>query len=257
MSLWGLQASAHEFWISPEAYVIPNGGQVQAELRVGEEMSGAGYSFNPRTFERFELIQGGQTVEVEGRLGDRPALDMTAPGEGLLVVVHETTANRLTYTQMAKFEKFATHKDFDDAVGQHRARGLPEDRFVERYHRYAKSLIAVGDGAGSDVEVGMKTEILALANPYTDDLAEMPVKVLLDGAPRADAQIELFEKAPDGSVTVTLHRTDAEGMGAVPVKPGHEYLVDAVALIPLDEGDPTQTPVWWTVWAALTFMVPE
>jgi len=253
---WATAAAAHEFWISPEAYVIPNGGEVQAQLRVGQEFSGPGYAFNPRNFTRFELVQGDVVTEVEGRLGDTPALGMAAPDEGLLVIVHETTDNTLTYTDMAKFAKFAKHKDFEWALAAHESRGLSTERFAERYHRYAKSLIAVGSAAGSDREMGLKTEIVALANPYTDGLTELPVQVLLDGAPRADAQIELFERGPDGEVAITLHRTDAEGRGVVPVKPGHEYLVDAVALLPLEK-EPGTSAVWWSLWASLTFKMPE
>lgn len=257
LCVWGTVASAHEFWISPDAYVIPNGGQVQAQLRVGQEFSGAGYAFNPRNFTRFELVQGDTVTPVEGRLGDTPALGMTARGEGLLVVVHETTASSLTYTQMEKFGKFAAHKDFEWAIEAHTERGLSTEKFTERYHRYAKSLIAVGDGAGADREMGLKTEIIALANPYTDEIDSLAIQVLLDGAPRANAQIELFERAPDDTVNITLHRTDADGRGDVPVKPGHEYMVDAVALLPLEKGDGANDPIWWSLWASLTFKMPE
>lgn len=255
--VWGSVANAHEFWISPEAYVIPNGSEVQAQLRVGQEFSGAGYSFNPRNFTRFELVQGDTVTPVEGRIGDTPALGMEAPDEGLLVVVHETTANSLSYTDMEKFRKFAVHKDFEWVMDTHTERGLSTNKFYERYHRYAKSLISVGNGTGADRNMGLKTEIVALANPYTDALDTLPVQVLLDGAPRADAQIEVFERAPDDTVKITLHRTDAEGRGDVPVKPGHEYLVDAVALLPLEPGDGPSDPVWWSLWASLTFKMPD
>ena len=257
LMLWTATAQAHEFWISPEAYVTPKGGEVQAQLRVGQEFGGASYAFNSNRFERFDLVIGDQVIPVTGRLGDTPALNMTAPAEGLITIVHETGDNLLTYKGMEKFTKFAKHKDFEWAVQSHAERGLPTERFTERYRRYAKSLVAVGNGVGADREVGMKTEIVALANPYTDQGNMFPVKVLLDGKPRADAQIELFDKGLDGEVTITLHRTNAEGIGSFPVERGHAYLVDAVELLPLDEGDPTKFPVWVSVWASLTFMVPE
>lgn len=255
--LWATAAQAHEFWISPEAYVTPKGVEVQAQLRVGQDFEGGSYSFNPNRFERFDLVARGQVVPVSGRLGDTPALNMVAPTSGLITIVHETGDNLLTYKGMEKFTKFAKHKDFEWAVQSHLDRGLPTERFTERYRRYAKSLVAVGDGAGADREVGMKTEIVALANPYTDTLDKFPVKVLLDGLPRADAQIELFDKGPDGEVNITLHRTDANGIGSFPITRGHEYLVDAVVLSPLNEGDPTELPVWVSAWASLTFSVPK
>jgi hypothetical protein len=106
--------------------------------------------------------------------------------------------------------------------------------------------------------MGLAIEIVALANPYTDDLtAGLPVLVLLDASPRGDAQVELFETAPDGTVTTTLHRTDAEGRVTLPVRPGMEYLVDSVVLRALPNNDPAAGPVWHSDWASLTFRTPD
>ena len=247
------RAAAHEFWIDPAAYQIQPGTEIEASLRVGEEFNGASYPYRPSQITRFDLVMGDTVTPVEARIGDNPALGMPAPSEGLVVVVHETTDSRLTYTDFAKFEKFVAHKAFPTAIADHKARGISTERFAESYRRYAKSLIAVGDGAGADRAVGLKTEIVALANPYTDALTEMPVQVLLDGAPRVDAQVELFDMDPSGAVEVTLHRTDAEGKAAFPVTPGHRYLVDAVVIEALPNDNPDDGPVWQTHWAALTF----
>ena len=78
-------------------------------------------------------------------------------------------------------------------LARHAARGLPELAFREAYTRYAKSLVAVGAGKGSDARVGLKIEVVAGANPYTDDLSgAMPVQVFYldrgtrDGLPFLD-----------------------------------------------------------------------
>ena len=142
-------------------------------------------------------------------MGDNPALVMEAGADGLAVVVHETTDSRLTYTDFAVFQRFVAHKDFATALADHAARGLPETGFKETYRRHAKSLIAVGSGAGADRAMGLAIEIVALANPYTDDLtAGLPVLVLLDGAPRGDAQVELFRDRArrDGDHDPAPHR---------------------------------------------------
>ncbi|MGR3500796.1 DUF4198 domain-containing protein [Pseudaestuariivita sp.] len=257
MAMAAGSAAAHELWISPVQYRVPAGAEVVADIRVGEDLDGPAYSYLPRDFVRFDLVQGDTSRPVAGRMGDRPALQDTADAEGLVTVVYVSKNLSLTYTKFEKFEKFARHKDFAWVLDAHLERGLSTDRFKERYVRHAKSLIAVGDGAGSDQEVGLKTEIVALANPYTDDLSDgLPVKVLLDGAPRANAQVELF--ASDGGadeVTVTLHTTDADGVALLPVEPGTEYLADAVVIEPVEPED--DGPVWVTHWASLTFGVPR
>lgn len=251
-----LPLAAHEFWIEPQAYRIAPDEPLVADIRVGEEFSGSTYSYSPRNFRRFDLVLNGDVQPVPGRAGDRPAVTMAVPQEGLGVIVHETGNLFLTYAKMDKFENFLRHKDWLPLLAEHRARGLPEEKFRERYIRYGKSLVAIGAGQGADADMGLETEIVALANPYTQTLTEMPVQVLYQGAPRADAQVELFEKAPDGSVEVTLHRTDAEGQVRLPVRPGHAYLVDAVVIRALDGLEGDRPPVWESLWASLTFAVP-
>ena len=86
-------------------------------------------------------------------------------------------------------------------------------------------------------------------------LKGMPVRLTYQGEPRADEQIEVFERDTGGEVTVTTLRTDGDGRALIPVKPGHDYMLDAVlmrAVEPAFEGD----PVWESLWANLTFGVP-
>jgi hypothetical protein len=251
-------AKAHGFWLSPDDYTVAPEDVMQVRLRVGSEMKGLVLSYLPQDIARFEVIQGDTVRPVEGRMGDNPALVMDAQVDGLAVVVHETNDSLLTYDDFAVFQRFVAHKDARTALADHKARGLPETGFRETYRRHAKSLIAVGSGAGADQVVGLKIEIVALANPYTDDLtAGMPLQVLLDGTPRPDAQLELFQVAPDGTVTITLHRTDADGRVTVPVLPGMEYLADSVDLRALPNDDIDTGPVWHSDWASLTFRTPD
>ena len=245
---------AHEFWIEPENYQIDAGEKVVAHLRNGEFFKGSSVAYFERRTVRFEAIQDGTRFPIAPRMGDIPAVDMVATEPGLLVLVHETEAATLKYTEWEKFLKFADHKDFPDVALRHAARDIPQTGFTETYRRFAKSLVGVGEGGGKDIATAMETEFVALANPYVEPLAEgMPVQLFYRQMPRADAQIEVFEKSPEGKVEVTLLRSDADGRAVIPVKPGHSYLIDAVVLREVND-DPVA--VWETLWAALTFQVP-
>jgi len=224
-------------------------------LRNGEEFEGVGLAYFERRIARFEVIQTGVRVPVTARMGDNPALDMSLPGDGLAVVVHETQPSFVTYQDWEKFDTFAVHKDFGDWRVQHDQLGFGDPPFKERYTRYAKALMAVGDGAGSDTRTGMLTEFVALTNPYAPGFdGVMRVALHYGSFLRENAQVEVFDRAPDGTVSITLHRTDANGVAAIPVRPGHEYLFDAVVLEPIGAGEDA---VWDTFWAALTFAVPD
>ena len=247
-------ATAHEFWIEPERYQVAAGENLVARFRNGEELEGVSLGYFARSSQRYAVIANGTATPVTPRLGDNPALDVPAPGAGLMVVVHETTPSFVTYKTWEKFQKFADHKDFAGWRVQHEALLFPDPPFKERYTRHAKALIAVGDGAGADAQAGMLTEFVALTNPYAAGFdGVMKVQLHYGEFLRAGAQVEVFDRAPDSSVTITLHTTAADGIAEVPVTPGHEYLFDAVVLEP---SPPDAGAVWDTYWAALTFMVP-
>ena len=252
----GKGAIAHEFWIDPVAFEVATGQTVEANLRVGEAYRGGPQPFLPQGFARFDLVTEGAVRPVEGRLGDIPALRMDGLSEGLAIILHETAGQSLIWSEWDRFLSFADHKDLGDVTAMQAARGLDQQDVAEVFFRYAKSLVAVGQGAGTDRRVGLRTEFVALANPYVDDLAGgFAVQLWLGDTPRADTQVELFAKAPDGAVDVTLHRTDGQGIVRLPVLPGQRYMIDAVVLeplVPLAEGDPE----WRTLWANMTFAVP-
>ena len=249
---------AHEFWISPVKYEIGIDEPIEAHNRVGQNFIGGSYSFLERDANRHEVMQAGKKTKITARNGDRPAFQLEGLPNGLAILVHETTNSTLTYRDFEKFKGFVKHKAFEGLPQAHISRGLPKTDFVESYSRFAKSLIAIGDGEGKDVSVGHRIEIIALTNPYTDDVSNgMHVQVLMAGQPRADVQVELFERPfnSDGEAQISLHTTDINGIAIFPVKVGHEYMVDNVALIPIEpkvEGD----PVWQSIWANLTFYIP-
>lgn len=256
--LSGAPAVAHEFWIEPLEYQVESGDPIAAHLRNGENFKGSAMAWFDKRFTRFDIISGDHMRPVEGRMGDSPALQTRAGDDGLLIVVHETTESTVTYREWDKFLSFVAHKDFATAVQTHEAQGWPKANFREAYTRHVKSLIAVGSGAGVDRAFGLETEFISLTNPYGPNFDNnMKVELTYDGNPRPDAQIEVFDRAPDGTVAITLHRTDAAGHATIPVQPGHEYLFDAVVLRPSPRAGTSDTaPLWETLWAALTFAVP-
>lgn len=252
-------ASAHEFWIEPQEFQVQSDAPFMADLQNGQLFKGTRQSFFESRNTRFDMVLGDQTTPITGRMGDRPAIQLAAPAkDGLMIVVHEAARSTLTYKEWPKFMTFVEHKDFTQAEAIHTERGWAKEGFEEVYTRHSKSLIAVGDGAGSDRALGLATEFVALENPYAADFdGTMDVALLYNGAPRADAQIEIYERTPEDVVTVTLTRTDEAGRASIPLMAGMEYMLDAVVLRPVaDATSVADGPVWETLWASITFAVP-
>lgn len=247
---------SHEFWIEPTDYTVDPGAPITANFRNGEKLKGVPLPYFDRRSIHLDMAHNTQTTALSPRNGDLPAIAITAPEtDGLLILTHQTAPSSLKYKTWEKFARFAEHKDFADIKARHTARNLPEQDFFETYSRFAKSLIAVGNGTGTDRRTGLETEFVALTNPYDQTFDHNFRARLFDGdAPRPDAQVEMFDRASDGTVTITLHKTDADGYVTLPVTPGHSYLLDAVILRPAPQDDRS---VWETLWAALTFAVPE
>ncbi|PJI91847.1 putative GH25 family protein [Yoonia maricola] len=258
-SLIAAPVVAHEFWIEPTAYQVSADTNLEANIVNGQEFTGAKLAYLPQRFVNFVLFAGEASARVEGRPGDMPALQQAPVADGLNIAAYQATNSVVSYETWEEFQTFVTHKDFGDVRSLHDARGLPDNGFTEVYSRHAKTLIGVGDSQGADRRVGLETEIVALTNPYTDTLdGGFSVQVYYRNDLRPDTQVEVFEKAPDSRVTISLYRTDADGIATFPVKPGYSYMVDAVVLREPSERLAAQSgAVWETLWANLTFGVPE
>jgi uncharacterized GH25 family protein len=253
-------AYSHELWLEGADYEIAINEKVVSDLKVGENFQGSTYSFFPDSFQRFDITLAGQVKPVEGRLGNRPAVDIDALGEGLNILVYQSNNMIVTYTEFEKFASFVEHKALENALSKHEELGFPKDKFREVYSRYAKSLIGVGNAKGADKAYGLETEIVALENPYTDNLDNgFDVKVLYQGKPRKNAQVEIYEKMANskGAAQVFTTTTNNEGIASINVKPGYVYQLDAVVIRqPAKELAEEKDAVWETLWANMTFGTP-
>ena len=254
-----LRAAAHELWLQAEEYMIAPESRLVVNIVNGQKFRGHALPYLPNATVLLAEVVNGKVSDLTPRPGDRPALDIKAGAEGLHVLVYQSTIATLTYREFDRFLGFVTHKDLATSREEHLARGLPETGFKESYARFSKALIAVGDGAGADQRLGLETELVALANPYTDALPEgLPVQLFYQDAPRADAQIEIFEKDSEGEVYITTTRTNGAGIAHIPVVPGHVYMLDADVLRIPSAGLAADTgAVWESLWANLTFAVPD
>lgn len=158
-------ALAHEFWLSAQEYQLPKGGQIVAELRVGQNFKGSGHAYLPRNTADFFLLMPTGKTEITPRLGDRPAVSLAAPEKGLAVIVHETTDRRVYYQKPDKFLSFVKNKGLGSVLAREKALTTPDTTFSESYRRYAKSLIAIGPGQGADQVTGLETEFVPSAIP--------------------------------------------------------------------------------------------
>lgn len=249
-------AAAHEFWIEPQNHVLPENAPIRADLKVGQNFSGAVFPYLPDRFQNFTLTGARSTRPIDSVIGDIPAVNTEPLGSGLQIIAYHSMADRLKFDNMDEFSVYVAYEGNSWAVAKHRELGLPESGFTEAYTRCAKALVQVGAGAGgSDRAVGMPLEIVALNSPYGATPAQAVTVVLLrEGAPMAGQQINVFLK--DGLKNTAgnpqSYVTDAEGRALIDVSRPGRYLLNAVWMRPAGPGVGV---AWESYWASLTFEV--
>ena len=248
-------AHPHESWIEPERFRVSEGALIIAAIRVGEGFKGTSYPYIPTEYDRLTISDGhGPVRSITGRLGDLPAISTRPVRKGLHVLAHASRPARLTYGSFEKFRQFLTSEGLEWVISAHRQRRLPPRGFTERFRRFDKSLLEVGESAGNDRVLGMRLELVALKNPYLGKPNRIPVRLLFEGNPVADAQISVFHKSSTsgGSVRVKL-RSDKRGEARIALPLTGRYLVSAVQMVmPMTGRDGA---VWESLWASLTFEV--
>ncbi|MDG2205726.1 MAG: DUF4198 domain-containing protein [Alphaproteobacteria bacterium] len=251
-------AIAHELWIEPGDYQLRISENIVAEIKNGEDFEGYRLPYLPKDFEHFVILGANQVAGVVSRLGDRPAIDQAAPGSGLNIIVYESRPSTISYDSFEKFEAFAINHGVDDMAKTHFARGLASGPFAEVYTRYSKALVSVGTAQGQDRHLGLEAELVALENPYLlKNASHVRVQLFFKGAPVPKSQVELYSKGSLGEVRASIHHTDADGIANLRIEPGFAYMVNAVIYRQPHERHLDTNAVWETLWANLTFAVPN
>ncbi len=254
--LFANAVSAHEYWIEPDVYRLESGANIVAEVKVGADFNGDTYAYFPDNFISFDVTDSVETRPIEGRIGDSPAIDIQTTRDGLHVLSQFSSTSKLTWKTYQEFEEFVKLHGMDWVLETHAERGLPDSGFEEAYTRFSKSLVALGNGAGADSYTGMFFELVAGANPYTDDTSNgLPVTVLFEGNPLPDTLIHVFYRAnPDSEVVKSAVLADATGQAVIPDFGDGEYMVNAVYMVVPFPQDVARTGVvWHSLWASLTF----
>lgn len=251
-------AVAHELWIEPADYQLQSSDNIVADIRNGEDFEGTQLSYLPRYFKQFVIFGADGSARVDSRLGDRPAIDQAAPGSGLNIIVYESTPTTISYDSFEKFEAFAINHGVDDMAKTHFARGLASGGLAEVYTRYSKALVSVGNAQGADRQIGLEAELVALENPYLlKDATDIRLQLFFNGAPLPQSQLELYSKASSGELSTSVHHTDADGIATLPIVSGSWYMANAVIFRQPHERHGDTSAVWETLWANLTFAVPN
>ena len=248
----------HEFWIEPIEYT-PNDYQLEGHLRVGQNFDGMVLMYNKNDFETFKILSGtkNKKVNVSGIIGNVPALDMKSKFSDLIIVYYETKDKFVEYKKFKKFKDFVTDKGYEQLIDEHIQAGHPEEYFIESYRRYAKSLIAVNGIKGKDKKTGLLFEFVLNENPYDLDANIIGANLFYKKRPIANQLVTIFSKKNRGNLKIEHFETDEKGYLEFVIEDGRTYLIDSVIIYRKKGDAEKKEPIWHSIWASTTFLVPE
>ncbi|MEM6453531.1 MAG: DUF4198 domain-containing protein [Acidobacteriota bacterium] len=255
VGLLALPARGHDMWITPIADAA-----VDAPVRI-DVLVGHGGDSDPvrRSAERLVRFEAhgpsnAPPSTVAGIDGGLPMGVFRPDAPGPWIVGYVSTA--VTHTmEPAKFDAYLVEEGLEAVRAQRRAQGTDDQPGTEWYSRSLKTLVSVGPdaaGAPADRAIGLPVELLL----EKVDGGAVVVRLLVDGAPTADALVDL--RRPASAEASAAGRTDAEGrlrlaLGADAADAAAGPWVAATVHMVAEK---TPEADWRTTFATLSFVLP-
>lgn len=248
----------HELWIDTTDFKVEKDTMINLNLRNGENFDGFSLGYFDRSIKEFYWRQNGKRFDNNSRQGDNPALQISPTDNGLVSIIYVSKPSIIKYKDFSKFQNFVIEKHSPSAVEIHKNLDFPLENFSEIYTRYSKALVGVGTSKGFDTENNLELELVALENPYTDNMDDgIEILALYNGNPRIFSNLNVFERSnTDSSVNTFVVKTNDKGVAVVEVKNDCTYLIDNVIIRPANKKlFKDRGVIWESLWAALTFSV--
>lgn len=248
-------ATAHEFWIMPDAFRVTVQQLVRVQMFNGERLAGNTVPRNNAMVERFEVVDQHRTTQVVGpHDGTTGFVRPPNTGSGVLVYESREFTNNLP---AERFEAYLTVEGLTNALASRRDRGESAKLGREVYIRCAKSILSVRDPSAlgetdpgpTDRIVGLPLEIvLERDQRVTDHGPHTVVRVLLRGEPIDGLPVVAVRAdKPEHLLRAT---TDSGGMARFDGATPGVWLITALHIERTEERSDTD---WKSYWGSLSF----
>lgn len=246
---------AHDYWFEPDNFFPAENAPVVLHLQLGTRLVIEEERFyQPERTVFFKLLSAKNTLDLFGnsKKGAIPVakFNVGASGTYLLGMARNPVENIL---DAEKFTEYLREEDLKDVIAEREKRGETGKFGYERYSRFIKSLIQVGDVKDDTYKrlLGFKLEIQPLNNPYRAKIGKsINLKVLFNGKPLANAAVFSYNRAGE-KVYVQEYKTDAAGGFRVKLDRQGFWLI---RLVKMDRcAQNCEETDWESNWGALSF----
>lgn len=252
-----LPAVAHDMWLVP-----PEGGRVgepvEVVVSVGMDFPNSLNAIDPARLTTRALGPAGASAEVQVRaLEDEKrtttSFTPTAPGAWMLSTV---TRPKQLDMKAAKFNDYLLHDGLPHVLAGRMDRGEWDRDAVERYSKYVKCAVRVGeamDAGAAQAVLGHTLEIVPLADPFDVSVGQtLAVRVLYEGQPLERANL-CWDHPGNGEDFTGQTWTDRNGKALVPIGKSGPMTLRLIHMTRPMKDDYE----WESFWASYTFRVEE
>lgn len=220
--LFSATAFAHEYWFEPETFFPAPKAKTAVHLYVGD---GLIKDKEERPFQlakttTFQLFSTSKTLNLKTSLADQalPVYNFSADRAGNYLLAMERNWSYIKL-EPAKFEDYLREDGLEYIIAEREKLGESAKEGRERYSRFIKSLLQVGDKRDVTYkkQLNLKLEITPLENPYSKKVGDkLQFQVLFNGKPlvdrtvfadNRDSQTQKMTTDKDGKITMKIDRS--------------------------------------------------
>lgn len=248
---WGVHA--HDLFIMPDSFRPERGARITIGFHVSDSFpdSEVGGRLERLRNPRLVWAGGGTDIVHLRTAGKRNVGDAVVRGSGHVIAVVSTTPTVIEL-EPGKFTEYLKHEGLTETLQWRANHGESGKPGRERYSKYAKALLVVGAGDGfARHAVGHIIEIIPEADPYRLKPGDsLPIRVLFQGKPAEDLQVQTAWAAKGKSQMAIAGRTGREGRLRVPLHAAGLWRIHTIKMQRCAE---PATADWESFWASVTF----
>ena len=250
---------AHDLFFRLDSYFVAPGARVAASVLNGT------FSRSENAVARDRLAD----LSLVGPSGSRTPLDRAGwterdPRSELTFAVAEpgtwvlgaALRPRLLSLKGSEFNSYLREEGIDSVLARRTAEGRLDEPSRERYSKYVKAIVQVGEthSASHAVALGYEAEIVPLENPYAKRPGDtLRVQCLVRSKPLASYSVFAGGRKAGGEVRIAVQRltTGEDGVVGVRLTDAGTWYVKFVAMEEVTEPEANYV----SLWATLTFAV--
>ncbi|MGB7069782.1 MAG: DUF4198 domain-containing protein [Pyrinomonadaceae bacterium] len=257
--VFSVSAFAHEYWLEPDMFFLKAGEETALRLFVGEglkkEEERLFQASKTPLFRRYSHgVGSGIDISANARDDVSPLMDILFAKAGSVMFAMERNWSYISL-EPKEFDQYLREDGMEYIIAEREKRGESGKPGRERYSRFLKTLVQVGDKTDSTYKkrTGLKLEIIPLDDPYFIAVGNSILfKVLFEGKPLREKTI--FADAREGeSISKSKFTTDRNGEVSVKIGRRGVWLIRLVFMrrCERDCGDAD----WESFWGAFSFGV--